>query len=36
MKFKDMHYPVLIGATHVPELNAIEVRLQRNWCGDPN
>ena len=28
MKFKDMRYPVLIGATHVPELNAIEVRLQ--------
>lgn len=24
MKFKDMKYPVLIGATHVPELNAIE------------
>jgi hypothetical protein len=31
MKFKDMHYPVLIGATHVPELNAIKVRrLQRS------
>lgn len=26
MKFKDMKYPVLIGATHVPELNEIRVR----------
>jgi len=25
MKFKGQRYPVLIGATHVPELNAIEV-----------
>ena len=25
MKFKGQHYPVLIGVTHVPELNAIEV-----------
>lgn len=25
MKFKDMKYPVLIGATHVPELNEIRV-----------
>ncbi|KAK9811378.1 hypothetical protein WJX72_002855 [[Myrmecia] bisecta] len=25
MKFKDARYPVLIGATHVPELNAMEV-----------
>lgn len=27
MKFKGQRYPVLIGATHVPELNAIEVGL---------
>ena len=33
MKFKDMHYPVLIGATHVPELNAIQVRLSLVTCG---
>ena len=26
MKFKVMAYPVLIGATHVPELNRLEVR----------
>ena len=32
MKFKDMKYPVLIGATHVPELNAIEVR-RGAWPG---
>ena len=25
MKFKNAAYPVLIGATHVPELNAVEV-----------
>jgi hypothetical protein len=25
MKFKSLKYPVLIGATHVPELNAFEV-----------
>jgi xanthine dehydrogenase/oxidase len=25
MKFKAMHYPFLIGATHVKELNAIRV-----------
>ena len=25
MKFKVMAYPVLIGATHVPELNRLEV-----------
>ena len=25
MKFKRERYPVLIGGTHVPELNAIEV-----------
>ena len=25
MKFKNMGYPVLIGATHVPELNVLEV-----------
>lgn len=25
MKFKDARYPVLIGVTHVPELNHIEV-----------
>ena len=23
MKFKDARYPVLIGATHVPELNKV-------------
>lgn len=27
MKFKSLKYPVLIGATHVEELNAFEVRL---------
>ena len=25
MKFKDARYPVLVGVTHVPELNNIEV-----------
>ena len=25
MKFKDANYPVLVGTTHIPELNAIEV-----------
>lgn len=25
MKFKDARYPVLIGVTHVPELNQIQV-----------
>ena len=25
MKFKDARYPVLIGVTHVPELNSVEV-----------
>ena len=28
MKFKDAGYPVLIGATHVPELNAVEVSMK--------
>ncbi len=25
MKFKDARYPVLIGVTHIPELNHMEV-----------
>ena len=25
MKFKDARYPVLIGATHVPELNKVRL-----------
>ncbi len=25
MKFKDARYPVLIGATHVPELNKVQI-----------
>jgi hypothetical protein len=32
MKFKDAKYPVLIGTTHIPELNAIQVRPGiRDW-----
>lgn len=29
MKFKSLKYPVLIGATHIPELNAFEVHADR-------
>lgn len=31
MKFKHAEYPVLIGTTHVPELNAFEVGLRPGW-----
>jgi hypothetical protein len=27
MKFKQLAYPVLIGSTHIPELNAFEVSM---------
>jgi xanthine dehydrogenase iron-sulfur cluster and FAD-binding subunit A len=37
MKFKDARYPVLIGATHVPELNKVRRRerqgMPRQGCG---
>ena len=32
MKFKGQRYPVLIGGTHVPELNAIEVSRSCGPC----
>src|SRR5205809_897352 len=32
MKFKDARYPVLIGATHVPELNKVWLRA---WATVP-
>ena len=32
MKFKDMKYPVLVGTTHVPELNQLEVGMPWALC----
>ncbi|DBA72485.1 TPA: hypothetical protein ACH3X2_010250 [Trebouxia sp. C0005] len=33
MKFKDARYPVLIGVTHIPELNHMEVVEDGLWIG---
>ncbi|KAL0052613.1 hypothetical protein WJX82_004790 [Trebouxia sp. C0006] len=33
MKFKDARYPVLIGVTHIPELNNMEVVEDGLWIG---